>query len=71
MFDAPDDKLAQIIVERGEITLYFHGVAKVHKINMIALERLVVSLRDPAGPAIWLEVCDETPQVPTDEEIIR
>lgn len=57
----PSDKLAQIIVEAHEVTLYFHGSASPRKIDLACIDRLVISLRDPAGPAVWLTERVEPP----------
>lgn len=50
-----EEPLAQVVVDREGVTLYYVGKRPPERIAYERLQRLTVSLRDPAGPLVWIE----------------
>lgn len=58
MSDGKVKALAQIVVEEDAVTLYYVGEALPERIPRDQFTRATISLRDPEGPLVWVEVAD-------------
>ena len=47
--------LAQVVVEDDCVTLYYVGDRAPERIPRDKANRVTISLRDPAGPLVWID----------------
>jgi len=66
MVEGKEKALAQIVVEEDAVTLYYVGEALPERIPRETFKRATISLRDPAGPLVWVELVEDDPASESD-----
>jgi hypothetical protein len=65
--DGKEKALAQIVVEQDCVILYYVGDGAPERIPLDKVQRATISLRDPEGPLVWLDMLGEPEDAPEDD----